>query len=80
MTDTIDFQFTNHGTTVLIHPVSDNAKDSVPTLFGEDAQRFGQAVVVEPRYAADIAEDLYFTHGYDLTIDGVRCDAERGEG
>ena len=54
-----DYHVENHGTLFLFRPSSDAASDF---LLGEDmdaeTQWFGGALVVEPRYARDLAQSL----------------------
>ena len=53
----IDLQFTNHGSIITCEPVSEAGQawlaDHVDL---EEAQFFGNAVAMEPRYAWDICE------------------------
>lgn len=50
-----DFLAVSHGSLILLHPVSDLAKAWVHSYLPDDAQWFGQSVVIEPRYFDDIA-------------------------
>lgn len=51
------FQVENHGSIILFRPMTEEAKDHSGEVF-PDAQRMGDAVAVEPRYAAEIVERL----------------------
>ena len=49
-----DFLLENHGSIFLLQPLSPAANDWVAENLPEDHLTFGSAVVVEPRYIADI--------------------------
>lgn len=49
-----DFIVQDEGTLVLLHPQTDAAREWVFQHLPSDAQRFGEAVVIEPRYVDDI--------------------------
>lgn len=51
---TADFDLTNHGSIVLLKPMSQEAHDWALNHLPEDAQMFGNAYVIEPRYVDDI--------------------------
>ena len=51
-----DFELHNHGSIVLLAPMSDAAQDWVAANLPEDVMKFGEAIVVEPRYIGDIVE------------------------
>jgi predicted thioesterase len=51
-----DLRVNNHGTIFLVHPLSDAGREWVQEHLPADAQRFGEAVVVEHRYIADIVD------------------------
>lgn len=53
---TPDFQVENHGTIFLFRPLSDVAREWVSEHLPDDAQTWGDAVVVEHRYIADIVD------------------------
>lgn len=55
---TPDFYVENHGSIILLRPVSSAAKEWIDEHIPEDAQYFGNAVVVEPRYIADIVQGI----------------------
>lgn len=60
-----DFHFFDHGSIVILKPVSALAQDWVDEHIGDDAQLFGGGVVIEPRYAGDILDGVVAD---DLTI------------
>lgn len=49
-----DFQVQNHGSLVLLKPVTDDADRWVEEYIDSSAQRWAGAVVVEPRYIQPI--------------------------
>lgn len=49
-----DFSVETHGSIFLLRPLSDAACDWIAEHIPEDAQFFGDAIVVEHRYIADI--------------------------
>lgn len=51
-----DFIFSCHGTVTLLYPATEAARDWIAEHIPEDAQRLGEAVAIEPRYAGDILE------------------------
>ena len=53
-----DFSVENHITIVMLRPLSDAARNWVEENLPEDTQRFGNAVVVEHRFAADILRGI----------------------
>lgn len=53
-----DFTIENHGSLFLFHPVTDTARDHLREHVSGDATWFGAALVVEPRYAHDLAAQL----------------------
>ena len=60
---TADISVTNHGKIFLVHPESDAGRAWINEYLPADAQRFGEAVVVEHRFINDIM------HG--MTKDGL---------
>ena len=60
-----DFWLQNEGSIVLLHPLTDRAKEWIEEHIPEDAQSFGDAVVIEPRYVSDIVAGI---RGDGLTI------------
>jgi hypothetical protein len=52
------FNIENHGTIVLIRPLTGDVKDWLVEHTNDEAQWFGNALVVEPRYVGDIVEGL----------------------
>ena len=53
-----DFRIENHGSIFLFDPQNAQSEDHLRGNVSEEAQWFGGALVVEPRYAADLAEAL----------------------
>jgi len=53
-----DFTVQNEGSIFLLHPHTPSAHDWVSEHIPEDAQFFGDAVVIEHRYIADIVEGV----------------------
>ena len=53
-----DVKIENHGSLVLIRPLTEAASDWLDENISEDAQHFGAAVVVEPRYVEAIVEGM----------------------
>jgi len=54
----MDVQFRNHGSIWLAQPLTAAAGDWIAEHIPEDAQYWGDAVVIEPRYVAAIAEGM----------------------
>ena len=52
---TIDFAIENHGTIYLLRPLTEAAEAWVDEHIPDDAQIFGDAIVVEHRYIEAIA-------------------------
>ena len=55
---TADVKIENHGSLVLIRPLTEAGSDWLDENISEDAQHFGAAVVVEPRYVDAIVEGM----------------------
>jgi hypothetical protein len=53
-----DFEIQNHGTIFLFVPLNDAADLHIRENVQDDAQWFGGALVVEHRYARDLAQQL----------------------
>ena len=53
-----DFSVENHLTIVMLRPLSDAARNWVEENLPEDRQTFGNAVVIEHRFAADILRGI----------------------
>ena len=49
-----DVRVMNHGSLFLVHPITKAAEAWLLLNVQSDAQRFGEAVVVEPRYVSDL--------------------------
>jgi hypothetical protein len=54
MAKTKDFNVENHGSIILLWPLTTAASEWITDHIPEDAQVFGNAIVVEPRYIEDI--------------------------
>jgi hypothetical protein len=61
-----DVSVRNEGSIFLFQPHTEAAKDWIAEHIPEDAQYFGTALVVEHRYAGDIAEGM---KGDGLTLE-----------
>jgi hypothetical protein len=61
-----DFTFINHGSVTTLKPVSDAAKEWVSENIAADATYWAGAVVIEPRYVADIIDGI---HADGLTVE-----------
>jgi len=61
-----DFRIENHGSIVLLRPLTDGAREWVDCNLPIDHMEFGRAVVVEPRYISDIVEGFM---GDGLTLE-----------
>jgi hypothetical protein len=57
-----DVEVENHGSIVLVRLCSAEARDFVKTFVSEEAQFFGDALVVEPRYVEDLTAGM-IEHG-----------------
>ena len=54
--DAPDFIFSSHGGVTLQYPASEAAREWISEHIPEDAEYFGDAVAIEPRYAGDILD------------------------
>ncbi len=65
-----DFVFEDHGSIWLVRPMNDAAMDHLNDNVGDEAQWFGDALAVEPRYAKDIA---YYVEeaGYTVKVNAL---------
>lgn len=54
----LDVRIENHGSLYLLRPISVGAKEWIEDNIPTDAQWFGGALVVEPRYVSDILVGL----------------------
>lgn len=61
-----DFRVENHGSILLLNPLTVAAEQWIGENLGDDVQYFGHAVAVEPRYMQHI-------------IDGIEGDGLTGE-
>jgi hypothetical protein len=53
-----DFLFVDHGSICCLTPLSPEAEGWVDDHIPDDAQYFGRAVVIEPRYVEPILEGI----------------------
>lgn len=53
-----DFRFANHGSVTLLQPMTKEAEAWIEYNLPENATFFGQAVVIEPRYAGPILDAI----------------------
>ena len=51
-----DARIENHGSIALLRPLTDAARDWLRDNIGDEAQYFGTALVIEPRYVEHIVE------------------------
>jgi len=55
----MDFHFENHGSPWLVRPLNDEAREHLAANVDAEAQWFGDALAVEPRYGVeDLAAGL----------------------
>jgi hypothetical protein len=47
---TSDFLLANHGSVLILHPLTDDAREWVGENIPDDAMSWGRGVVIEPRY------------------------------
>jgi hypothetical protein len=53
-----DFLIENHGSVVLLQPLTIAAEDWLTEHTPEDAQHWGTSIVIEPRYVSDILNGI----------------------
>jgi hypothetical protein len=53
-----DFSVENHGSIILLKPLTKSAREWGAEHLPEDAMKWGEATVVEPRYIGDIVEGI----------------------
>jgi hypothetical protein len=53
-----DFTVADHGSIVLVTPLNDECRKFLEDHTAEEAQWYGGALVVEPRYLADLVTGL----------------------
>lgn len=53
-----DAELENHGSIFLLRPVSEHGRDWIRDNIGDEAQYFGRAVVIEPRYVESIVHGI----------------------
>jgi len=54
----LDVKVENHGSVLAFRLLTDEAREWVDANVNDEAQFFGNALVVEPRYAAHLAEGM----------------------
>jgi hypothetical protein len=64
----MDVEVENHGSLILVRPLTPAACDWCEEHIPEDAQWWARAVVVEPRYVADIVQGM---QNDGLTVGGL---------
>ena len=65
VTRTLDWFVTNHGSIFTFAPLTEAASEWAEQHLPEDSQRWGDAYVVEHRFAHNIAEAL-LTEGFEV--------------
>lgn len=58
MKTTMDIEISDEGSLALFHLQTDTARSWVEEHVAADARYWGSALVVEPRFAADLAEGM----------------------
>jgi hypothetical protein len=58
MEETVDYSFENHGSLWLCRPLTDAAREHLEENVSDEAQWFGGALVVEPRYVESFQQAL----------------------
>lgn len=53
-----DIRIENHGSIVLLRPLTAEGEQWLNVKVAEDAQTWGKAVICEPRYVANIVEGM----------------------
>lgn len=53
-----DFLIENHGSVVLLQPLTEAARVWLEQHIPEDTQNWGTAIVIEPRYVSDILNGI----------------------
>ena len=64
---TPDARFSDHGSIILMTPLSQAAKDWIKEHLPQEVIWFGDAIAIEPRYAGDIFDGL-IADGLTLSI------------
>jgi hypothetical protein len=54
----LTLQVEDHGSLWLLRPITEAGRDWLHEHTGDEAQWFGSALVVEPRYVADIVQGM----------------------
>lgn len=55
---TTDITITDHGSIILVTPITDQAKAWVDDNVSEESQWFGNSLVVEPRYISNLVDGM----------------------
>ena len=53
-----DFEVQNEGSIYLLRPLTDNASNWIANHIPDDAQTWGQSIIIEHRYIADIVNGI----------------------
>jgi len=53
-----DFVLSDQGSVWLLRPQTEDAQDWIDEHIASDAQQFGRAIVIEPRYVDDIVDGI----------------------
>ena len=53
-----DFEACNHGSIIMLTPITEAGEDWIACQLAEDAPRLGNSVAIEPRCFGDIAEGI----------------------
>lgn len=67
----MDYKAENHGSLWLIRPLTPEATEWLNENLSEEAQWFGNAVAVEPRYVPGLVERLR-AEGFDVDTGGFQ--------
>ena len=54
----MDLELTDHGSIVMLRPISDEAREWTDEHIPDDAMWMGGSVAIEPRYVGDIVEGI----------------------
>ena len=63
--ETADFLIENHSSIYLFRPLTQAAREWLDETAPDDAQFFGEALVVEHRYAENVAQ-VFYENGFIL--------------
>lgn len=65
----IKFRYENHGSIVLARPLNRRSRAWVRRTAPDNAQFFGEALAIEPRYVADFCMHVRFANTEDMEHD-----------